>query len=253
MERAAVWYVGAFAALGSVLLAGVSIAGVDWNRARYPLWAVAVAGTAVLAAFTVVTLASRVIAPACSSMKLMRWEEKAQARLQKKNKGAAVSWQEVAAEDKRVLRALLLDEAAFNAGPKEVWQRAKTGSAADLATIRTMVETADSWLARRRFIVLRFLTPVAAIVILAAALAWKPLTTNLESVTPAQPAPVTVELAPTVDPAQLIGANCTLRMLDGVAIAGSLNSSLTVAFAAQGDCPAAVVNLTPNSATIQTR
>ncbi len=252
-ERAAIWYVGAFGALGSVLLAGASIAGVDWTQAGHPMLALVFIGAAVVAAFTVVTLASRVIYPGCDSASLTKRTDEVQERLQKRNGGLPVTWAEIASEDRHILRALFVDEADFGSSPATLWAGAKGGAAADRAALKAMVEAANSWLARRRLVVLRYVTPVAALIVLIGGLAWKPLTapTETDTATSAQPVPVQVRFAPGSAPSRMIGPGCTLRMLDGVAIAGNLNSAVTVAFAPQGDCPAAIVNLSPASATVQ--
>jgi hypothetical protein len=254
-ERAAIWYVGAFGALGAVLLGGASLAGVDWSQAQHPVWALVLVAAAVIAAFTVVTLASRVITPGCTSSTLIKRTDRFQKRLQKRTGGAQVTWEEIASEDKGVLRALLLDEAGFDSSPDTLWAGAKTGNVADRQALTSMVTTANNWLAERRFRVLRFVTPVAALVVLVGGLTWKPLTAPQQSnfVTSADPAPVQVELAPHVNPETLIGPGCTLRGLAGVAIAGNLTSALTVAFAPQGDCPAAVININPASAIVERR
>ena len=252
-ERAATWYVGAFGALGAVLLGGASLAGVDWSQAQHPVWALVLVAAAVVAAFTVVTLASRVITPGCTSDMLIKRADRMQERLQQSNKGAPVTWAEIAAEDNKILRALFVDEADFDESPNTLWAGAKTGSSTDREALQSMVATGNDWLARRRFRRLLWVTPIAALVVLIGGLGWKPLTAQRQSnsITSADPVAVQVELTSHVNPQTLIGPGCTLRGLDGVAIAGNLQSALTVAFAPQGDCPAAVINLSPASAIIE--
>jgi hypothetical protein len=188
-ERAAIWYVGAFGALGAILLAGASIAGVDWTHAQHPAEALLLVGAAVVAAFTVVTLASRVIYPGCTSTTLRNRSGRVQKRLQRRNPGS-VTWPDIASEDKGVLRALLA-EAAFDSSPDTLWAGAQGGSSPDpkvrdqavqdQAKLKAMVEAANSWLARRNFRVLRLVTPIAALVVLIGGLAWKPLTAPVET------------------------------------------------------------------------
>lgn len=254
-ERAAIWYVGAFGALGVVLLGGASLAGVDWSKAQHPVWALALLAAAVIAAFTVVTLASRVIAPGCTPTALIKHTDRMQERLQRRSGGARVTWAEIASEDNGMLRALFVDEAGFDLSPATLWAGAKAGNSADREALRSMVAKANDWLARRRFSMLRFITPIAALVVLIGGLGWKPLTAPQQSssITSADPIPVHVELAAHANPETLIGSGCTLRALDGVAIAGNLESAVTIAFAPQGDCPAATINVGPASAIVERR
>jgi hypothetical protein len=200
-ERAAVWYVGAFGALGAVLLAGASIAEIDWTRAQHPVEALLLVGVAVVAAFTVVTLASRVIYPGCTSLTLRNRTRKVEERLQDRKKAASasgpfgVSWGEIASEDsKGVLNALLMD-AAFQSSPRTLWAGAQQGRASDQAELKAMVEAANSWLARKHFKLLRIVTPIAAIIVLIGGLAWKPLTAPAQTnnATSAQSSPILSE------------------------------------------------------------
>ena len=254
-ERAATWYVGAFGALGALLLGGASVAGVDWSKAQHPVWALVLLAGAVIAAFTIVTLAARVIAPGCTSATLISRTDRMQERLQRRSGGAQVTWAEIASEDKGILRALFVDEAGFDSSPNTLWAGAQTGSSVDREALQSMVATANNWLAQRRFRILRFLTPIAALIVLIGGLGWKPLTApqQINSITSADPVPVHVELAPRTNPETLLGPGCTLRALDGVAITGNPRIALTIAFAPQGDCPAAIVNLGPASAIIEQR
>lgn len=254
-ERAATWYVGAFGALGAVLLGGASLVEVDWSKAQHPVWALILLAAAVIAAFTVVTLASRVIAPGCTSTTLIDRADRTQERLQRRSGGAQVTWAEIASEDNGVLRALFVDEAGFDSSPNTLWAGAKKGNSTDREALRSMVATANSWLARRRFRMLRFVTPIAVLIVLVGGLGWKPLTVPKQSnsIASTDPVPVHVELTSRTNPETLLGSGCTLRSLDGVAIAGNLNSALTIAFEPQGDCPAAIINLSPANAIIERR
>jgi hypothetical protein len=146
-------------------------------------------GAAVVAAFTIVTLASRVIYPGCTSTTLRNRSDRVQKRIQRRNPGP-VTWPDIASEDKGVLRALLA-EAAFDSSPDTLWAGAQGGSSPDpkirdqavqdQAKLKAMVEAANSWLARRNFKVLRRVTPIAALVVLIGGLAWKPLTSPVET------------------------------------------------------------------------
>jgi len=253
VQRAAIWYVGAFAALGSALLAGSSIAGVDWRHAAHPWDALLLVGAAVVAAFAIVTMASLVISPGCTAAALRRREDRIQQRLQQRTGGKAVTWPEVAGEDRQVLRALYSDEADFGRSPNDLWAAARGGDPDARKELASMVAAANSWLAYHRFRRLRYVTPIAAALVLAGGVAWKPLTAAPANDNPASatPVPVVVTLAPRVSPGQLIGPGCSLRVLDGVALAGNFGSVVTVAFAPQGDCPAAIVNVNPAEASIR--
>jgi len=253
IQRAAVWYVGAFAALGSVIVAGTSITGIDWRHAAHPGEALFLVGTAVAAVVTVITIASLVIIPGCTVATLRRREDRMQRRLQRRTGGKAVAWLDVASEDKHVLRALYNDEAGFRRSPNDLWAAAREGDPDARADLASMVATASRWLAYHRFRKLRYVTPVAAAIVLLGGVGWKPLTAASASDNPTsvKPVPVVVNLAPQVSPARLIGAGCTLRALDGVALAGKPGSAVTVAFAPQNDCPAAIVTLTPADALVQ--
>lgn len=255
VPRAAIWYVGAFAALGSVLLAGASIASIDWRDAAYPWAALLLLTAAVAASFTVVTLASLVISPGCTVATLRQREDKIQRRIQRHNGGKAVTWQDVASKDKRVLRAIYNDEYNFEHSPNDLWATAKGGDADARSELASMVTVANGWLAYRRFRRLRYITPIVAAIVLIGGIAWKPLTAPPanDKPTSAAPIPVAVELAPTISPVRLIGPGCSLRQLDGVAIAGDLKSAVTVAFAPQGNCNAAVITINPAEATVRAR
>jgi hypothetical protein len=255
LSRAAIWYVGAFAALGSVLLAGASIASVDWRHAAHPWAALVLIGGAVVAAFTVVTLAALVINPGCTAATLRDREDKVQRLLQRQSGGKAVTWEDTAGRDEGVLRALYNDENNFGRSPNDLWAAAKGGDANSRAELASMVTVANGWLAYHRFRRLRYIASIAAAIILVGGVAWKPLTAPpaMSNPTWAAPVPVVVALAPSVSPGRLIGRGCSLRALDGVAIAGDLNSVVTVAFAPQGDCGAVVINVSPAEATVQRR
>jgi hypothetical protein len=254
-ERAAVWYVGAFGALGAVLLGGASLAGVDWSEAGHPVWALTLLGGAVAAAFVVVTLAARVIAPAITSEDLRLRADQYQGRIQERNGGAPVTWKDIANEDQSLLRPIFADEAAFDDSPSTLWARAKDGSTEDRDKLRSMVQFANVWIARRRFSTLRLITPIAAVIVLAGGLAWKPLTAPRQSVviSYANPMPVQVTLMPGVDPGKLIGPGCTLHQLNGVAMAGALDSDILVAFGPQGDCSGVLVAVNSAVAIISRR
>jgi hypothetical protein len=201
-ERAAIWYVGAFGALGAVLLAGVSIAGVDWTHAQHPVEALLVVGVAVVAAFAVVTLASRVIYPGYTSVVLRERTGKVQRRLQRRKKDAgaslAVTWEEIAGEDKGVLRALFAED-AFSSSPDTLWAGAQDKGKPDEATrsqaeLKAMVDAANNWKARKHFKALRYVAPLAALVVLIGGIAWKPLTAPRQTiVSSAQPSPIPAE------------------------------------------------------------
>jgi hypothetical protein len=253
LQRAAIWYVGAFAALGSVLLAGASIASVDWSRAAHPWLAALLIGMAIAAAFTVVTLAALVINPGCTVAMLRQNEDEVQRRLQQRSGGKAVTWTEVAGSDKRILRALSNYDVSFRRSPNDLWAAARGGDDAAHKELVSMVAVADGWLARRRFRALRRITPMAAVIILVGGVGWKSFTapSTSDSPTSASPLPVVVTLAPRVSATQLIGPGCTLRVLNGVAVAGNLKSVATIAFAPQGDCPATVINVNPAEAMVQ--
>lgn len=255
VQRAAVWYVGAFAALGSVLLAGASIASVDWGHAAHPWRALFLIGAAVVAAFSIVTLASLVINPGCTTATLRKQEDKTQRQLQQESGGQAVTWQDVASRDKHVLRALFNHEADFQCSPNDLWAAARGGDADARKDLTAMVAVANGWVARRRFRRLRYMTPVAVVIVLLGGIAWKPFTAPpvTDNPTSTEPLPVTVALAAGVRPAQLIGPGCSLRVLNGVAIAGDLKSVATIAFPRQGDCPATVINVDISEATAQLR
>jgi hypothetical protein len=254
-ERAAVWYVGAFGALGAVLLGGASLAGVDWAQAEHPAWALLLLGAAIAAAFIVVTLAAMVIAPGCTSASLSKREDRVQRRIQRRTRGTRVTWEDIAGEDRGVFRALFMDETPFAASPNTLWAGAKAGNTADLDQLRSMVVAANSWTARRRFAVLRYITPAAAVIVLLGGLAWKPLTAARPSAvaSPSNPLPVEVTLLPNANPASIFGPGCTLRELDGVAIAGTLGSTTIVAVGPQGDCVGAVVSLSSADAIVRHR
>jgi hypothetical protein len=254
-ERAAVWYVGAFGALGAILLGGASLAGVDWASAEHPVWALAVLCAAIAAAFVVVTLAALVIAPGFTPTALSEREDRLQGRIQRRNGGAPVTWEDIASEDRSLFRVLSRDEEAFDSSPNTLWARAKAGSAKDRDKLRSMVTSANVWRARRRFRILRMVTPIAAVVVLLGGLTWKPLTAprQTDAVSSASPVPVQVTLAPSADPAKVIGPGCSLRQLNGVAIAGALGSDMLVAFGPQGDCNGALVVLSTGIAIISRR
>lgn len=254
-ERAAVWYVGAFGALGAVLLGGASLAGVDWGQAQHPTSALTLLGVAVIAAFAVVTLAARVIAPGCTPEYLMRREDRLQRRIQRRTGGDHVTWEDIASEDRRVLRALFMDEAAFDASPNTLWAGAKSGNTGDRDKLRAMVLSANGWMSSRRFTILRIVTPVAAVIVLLGGLAWKPLTAPRQSTDSStnNPVPVQVILKPGADPATIVSPGCTLRLLSGVAIAGTVGSDAIVAVGPQGDCNGALVDLTSADAIVERR
>lgn len=122
-ERAAIWYLGAFGAVGAVLLAGASIAGVDWTHANHPVYTLLLVVAAVVAAFTVVTVASLVIYPGCTSVALRNRQNKVGKRIRRKTgatASGAITWDQVAAEDNGVLAALYVD-AAFQDSPDTLW------------------------------------------------------------------------------------------------------------------------------------
>jgi hypothetical protein len=254
-QRAAIWYAGAFAALGSTLLGGASIASVDWSRAAHPWLAFGLISGAVIAAFLVVTLAALVISPGCTVTSLREQEDVVQRRLQRQNGGAAVAWPELASSDGRVLRALYNDDVDFAHSPNDLWAAAKGGDHDAHEELASMVDAANCWLADRRFRKLRVTTPMAAVIILVGGLAWKSLTVPIVSDHPtaAHPLPVVVTLAPGVSGTQLIGPGCTLRVLNGLALTGGLKTFVTVAFAPQSDCPGAVITLSPAEATVLPR
>ena len=181
-------------------------------------------------------------------------EDKVQRRLQQESGGRAVTWEEVASTDKRLLRALFNSDVYFQRSPNDLWAASRGGDEVAHKELVSMVAVANGYLAYRRFRVLRYVTPMAAAIVLVGGLAWKPLTAPMsESPTSASPLPVVVTLAPGISGNHFIGSGCTLRVLNGVAVAGKIESVVTVAFAPQGDCPATVINVNPADAAVRPR
>jgi hypothetical protein len=174
LQRSVTWYIGAFAALGSVLLGGASVASVDWSHAAHPWLACLLIGMAIVAAFGVVTLASFVISPGCTVETLRRREDVVQRRLQRQVGGSAVTWTEIASADRRVLRALY--NAGFKRSANDLWAAATAVDDVARKDLESMVALANGWLAHFRFRALRYITPVAAVIILVGGIAWRPLT-----------------------------------------------------------------------------
>jgi hypothetical protein len=157
-----------------VLLGGASIASVDWSHAAHPWLACLLIGLAIVAAFGLVTLASFVISPGCTVETLRQKEDVVQRRLQRQVGGSAVTWTEIASADRGLLRALY--NAGFKRSANDLWAAATAADDVARKDLESMVALANGWLAHYRFRALRYVTPVAAVIILAGGIAWKPLT-----------------------------------------------------------------------------
>lgn len=247
VERAAVWYVGAFAALGAVILTGIPIAGVDWSQLNHPAIPISVMALAALAAFSVVTLAARVIAPGCTTDTLTSAEEKIRKILAEKSPASPPTWEDIASSTDGVLRAVFVSEDNFGQ-PSTLWATARSGDSASRALLARMVGYANEWTAQKRFRTLRRVTPLAGVLILGAGLAWKPLTTpdGLTNVTSVNPVSVQVTLTSQSSPQAVFHDVCTRRILQGTALLGDAATGLYVAFPPQGDCAAAITDITPS-------
>src|SRR3954466_2436665 len=99
VQRAAVWYVAAFAALVSFLLAGTQLGSFSWSEARAPLAAVFFMALAVLGAISVLVISSRVLTPRHSLLDLVERQEAARQKLQNRQPPVIPTWEKMADED----------------------------------------------------------------------------------------------------------------------------------------------------------
>jgi hypothetical protein len=250
VHRAAVWYVAAFAALVSVLLAGIQLGSFDWSQARQPLLATLCIAVAVLAAAGVLVVASRVLVPRHSLFSLVERADKARKKLQRKTPSAAVEWRTLAAKD--WLLSQLATMEGFTDDPQTLMNGRDAGDQAVAGKADRMVRSANALQSRRTFHRLQVFLPVACIFVVGGAVGWGNFSkTQDSSSSSADPIPVTLTLARTADPATAIGKSCSLRVLSGVAISGDLAQRPLVALPAQGDCAAALVQVTPAVGTVQ--
>lgn len=249
IQRATVWHVAGFAALGSVLVAGAQLSGFDWSEARHPLAAVAAMVLAIAAAAVIVVLGTRVLTPPFTLFDLRVLESNAQRRLQAKLGGSGVSWERVAKES-AVLNQLCLD--GFADSPITLTTRVRQGDVAAEQDAARMVVAANEWFARQAFRGLRVATPVAFAVVLAGVLMWGSLSRiERRNPTAEEPVPVRVILNLAVSPAAIFGPGCNLRVLRGAAIAGDLKARPLVAVAPQEGCPAGLLTVEPSIGTVQ--
>jgi hypothetical protein len=245
VTTAATWIVGAFAGLGSLLLAGTQLAGFDWDKARHPTLAVVAMVTAVSVAATVVILATRVLTPSETLFSMVAREDRATSRAQRKGSEPAPTW-EMAAEQDWLLRRLLVHD-LLDVRPTDLKNKIRLGDTSAQESALKMVAAANRWRARRSFTQLRWTTLTSSLVVLICAISWSAFSTKSPDRPSAQtPVPVTVTLVATTDPATIIGPGCSSRELSGVAISGDLRSRPLVAFPAQSDCPETLRVITSN-------
>lgn len=244
MQRAAVWYLAAFAGLVSVLLAGFQLSGFVWSKALHPWLAALSVCASVIAAVTVVMIASSVIAPAFTLNDLKDRQRKAEAAALREADQAG--WREQAGQDRKVLEPLYALDGFDGPRDSPIVLSRDAGSDPDKAKrANEMVAAANRRATQQRYRLLRFAAPVATGVVLATALAWSTLSRKQEEVASTMvPVPVELTLPDDVEPTQLFGADCDQRTLNGVAISGSIKASPLVAFPEQGNCRSALVRVT---------
>lgn len=246
LQRAAVWYVGAYGALGTVLLAGLSLAGFHWSTATHPLAAVACVVAAVGAALWVVTAATGVLTPRYSIGDLVKLQRAAEAKV------PGSGWPAVAEED-GVLKALVTQDglAAADYSPRDSLTAAEDPSAtadarqAAAARCDRLVRAANRRAAGERFGTLRFVAPCATALILAAVLSWTSVSAPADDeATPTHPLAVSLHRAPGQDWPGELATGCHETELEGVALVGRLDREPLVATDPAADCPATVLRMT---------
>lgn len=252
IATAATWYVGAFAGLGSLLLAGTQFAGLDWERAREPWLAVLSMGVSVVAASAVVVLATRVLTPSETLLTLLDREDEASRQARRQTPKTWPEWEEVASKDWLLQRIVAHDLIASK--PTELMSLIRSGDDAARTRGVELTDAANHWRARRSFTQLRWMTAIASIVVFSGAICWTIFSKPARSTPTTQsPVPVTVKLVATNDPAKIIGSGCSARELSGVAIEGDLRSRTLVAFPPQNDCPEKILLVVPDIGLVSAR
>jgi hypothetical protein len=249
LGEAAKWYIGAFGVVGSLLLAGTQLSGVDWSKASNPWLAITAMSCAVAAAAAVVFIATRVVHPGETLLRLQEREDRIARRIQRKNKAPTLDLEVIASKD-WLLRRLVV-ESFLDVRPTTLASLVRRDEPDAAARADVIVAAANGWRAERNFRMLRFVTPLASAVVLAGALLWS-IGTQPASNRPAvdSPVPVTIVLANEVDPASVVGPGCSARELTGVAIGGDLKARSLVAIPPQQDCPGAIVMIGSNDGVV---
>lgn len=257
IQRAAVWYVAAFGALTAVLIAGASLTNFDVTEARHPVLSCLLAVAAVGAAGWVGFAASHVLAPRWTGTSLKKRQETTRLSIGSAAAPTGIvagSWQHIASGDPKVLSPLYVEDGftGQNDSPRALWAAAQTGDAAAAERLRSLITAACRRSSRRWFRLLTATAPASLAIILAAALLWGSVSTPDPHVASADhPIPVTVRLASGIEPESLYGPGCTTRDRSGVAIDGVLPQRATVAMPATDSCPAVIVDITPQTGTIE--
>jgi hypothetical protein len=252
IRNAAVWFVAAFGLLASALLAGVNLSGDVLSASRHPAWVVGLVVVSVGSAVAVIVEATRVLLPAASLEQLADLEDEERGRLQRGRPAdkQAVTWVEVATRNAVGVLNHLATDRGHEKAPVQLRSELRQGESVS-AEVARMVADADAWQTSRAFGRLRRVTFVATALILAAVLAWQPVTRHTNEGTPDQPLPVTVTLRKS--PSVVIGHGCTARKLIGVAILGSLDRNPLIALPPQADCRAAIVTVTKDLGWVEAR
>jgi hypothetical protein len=259
VQRAAVWYLAAFAGLASVLLAGVQLSDFHWDANPAPWWAALTAAVAVGAALTIVSMATRVLLPKYTITDLVALETAARKKLTRADLTAAPLeptdkvWAAVTRNDK-VLQSLAVDDGfrAESDAPIKLSTLANDGDSTAQGRLRELVAAANRRQTRIAFRQLRQITLPGTAILLACVLIWPAVSTasDRNPASPTDPVTVTVTLLSSQQPATIIGPGCSQRVLTGVAIEGQLDQQPLVAIPEQADCPAAILRVSPTVGSV---
>lgn len=257
VARAATWYVGAFAGLGSVLLAGTQLSSLDWNDARAPGLAVIAMGASVTAAITILVLATRVLVPHTTLLDLAKREDKRSKRLRTGDLSTLdpkERWAAIASRDWLLSKIYAYDmlEERPNDIQNEILDARPNGANPDGANLDKLLtkaslftNAANRWRSRRSFLQLRWATVIAAPVVFTGTIMWSFFgSPDAPHPSAANPVPVTVTLVQSAQPGHVFGPGCSARHLAGVAVAGDIRSSAMIAFPPQDDCPGKILVVT---------